>query len=438
MRGLTKFAVLPLVAAVIGIAAAAGVTMLLPTTYQATSSVFVGPDDRSASSVRSTDVTLAVSLVTSVAKIAESRQVSVAVSEALGVPADGVTVRLTGRSQPGSQIVQIDASAGSALAAVAAADAAARAVSELSDSLKLGGSAVAVRPLDRADLPAAPKSPIPALNAALGGLLGLLIGIAALVARRRVLDRFDSASQIEGLLGLPVVGVVHARATRRSILKAERRSTSGSAPVSVQGAVAALSVFAGVAAGRRIVVTSVGSREAGRLAAILLAAEIRRVQGDVLLLDTTESAAPAALIESGESAFPELDPGSRSIRSDGDPAPATESGVDVIVLADSVLYGHGLASVAPGADVVVLVVDGDRTSQPEAVRAGMLIERLDIRSIAVLVVARTIAPDGGERQVWAPRGRHATTSVPAARPRSPAALPTSLPTARPERNSTSD
>ncbi|HEV2775662.1 MAG TPA: Wzz/FepE/Etk N-terminal domain-containing protein [Solirubrobacteraceae bacterium] len=63
-----------------------------------------------------------------------------------------------------------------------------------------------------ASVPAAPISPKPLRSGALGGLLGLLLGIAAAFVRNALDRRLRDSSQIKETLDLPVVGMVRIEA----------------------------------------------------------------------------------------------------------------------------------------------------------------------------------------------------------------------------------
>ncbi|MBW3609021.1 MAG: hypothetical protein KY463_11820 [Actinobacteria bacterium] len=73
-------------------------------------------------------------------------------------------------------------------------------------------NATPARLADSASVPASPVSPKPVRSAALGGLIGLLLGVALAFVRNAFDRRLRDSSQIKETLGLPVVGMVRIEA----------------------------------------------------------------------------------------------------------------------------------------------------------------------------------------------------------------------------------
>lgn len=73
-------------------------------------------------------------------------------------------------------------------------------------------NATPARLADSASVPASAVSPKPLRSAALGGLLGLLLGVAGAFGRNAFDRRLRDSSQIKETLGLPVVGMVRIEA----------------------------------------------------------------------------------------------------------------------------------------------------------------------------------------------------------------------------------
>jgi len=181
MRTVARQLTLPLVGLVAGVAGAGAVTALLPATYQATASVIIMPVSTEAS-----DVTIAQNLAPAMARVAQSREVAQDVGAAIGVSTEDMMGHISGTYELGIPIVTLTASGPTANQAAAAANAAADALRAISARLRFGEQpAVAVQNLDRADAPADPISPTPGLNLALGGFVGLLIGLALKFLRTR-------------------------------------------------------------------------------------------------------------------------------------------------------------------------------------------------------------------------------------------------------------
>lgn len=81
-------------------------------------------------------------------------------------------------------------------------------VSELETPAGGGVSPVKVTVTERPGLPESPSSPIPERNVALGGLLGLVLGIGLAVARDRLDRSVTSPEEAGELAGVPVIGTV--------------------------------------------------------------------------------------------------------------------------------------------------------------------------------------------------------------------------------------
>ena len=158
-RGLAKSMVLPLVGVLAGLGAAAAVTSAIEPTYRATASVIIRPAFKK-SATDPTDLSQALNLAPSIARLAESREVADAVAAKLKISADDVFEKVTATLEPGSQIVTVQAEAGAAQLAAKVANEATKATAQLYGKLRLSGqSAVVVQPLDRAPAPGRPITP---------------------------------------------------------------------------------------------------------------------------------------------------------------------------------------------------------------------------------------------------------------------------------------
>ena len=74
---------------------------------------------------------------------------------------------------------------------------------------------------------------------------------------------------------------------------------------------------------------------------------------------------------------------------------------DVVLAAPPVLAGPELARVAEHADMVLLVVASDHASRAEAVRAGLLVRRLDVAMGATIITGTAATEDGWHLAAWA-------------------------------------
>lgn len=430
VRSTAKLLALPLIGLMTGIGVAAITTATLPPTFQASSSVIVMPvaptDDSDGGLVNGS---LALNLVASIAELADSREVSVATAAALGLPEEQVAGLITGVSEPGIQIVTIEATAGTGPGAAAMADAAAAAIITVSQELQLGGSSVVVQPLDEAAIPLTPVSPRPALNYALGALIGLLVGIGFASLRTRVEDRFRRVADIERELGLPALGVITQKVPNKE-LSARALYKRPAVGTAIDGLVSAISVLGTQRPGRRIVVTGVGDEESTAFVAALLAVGLLNQNTGTTLLEgqwrnpdvqryfpghveqtveealaqhpmpdpSDESSTPVVLTAEAVRGYFGLQPRAEQVGALIDALSA--SGDHVVVTAPPVLAGSGLSTLAQHADVVILIVPSDKVRKADAGRAALLVQRLGVQVTGVVVTGAATDEDGWQPATW--------------------------------------
>ena len=316
LRGLVKLAVLPLIGALAGLGAALVATSLIAPTYRATASVMIKPVPKKKG--QTTDVSLALNLAPSVARLAESREVASATAKRLGVRENRVFGTITATSEPGNQIVTLQAEGPDARTVASIANAATRATSQQFAVLRPSGTNdIVVEALDDATVPTKPIAPRPLLNNTLGAAVGLLIGIGVGSLLGRSEDRFRRLVDVERDLALPALAAIRRppllrggnayRFYRRprnrtavdgmlsalSILSSGDSSRRMSGPVPTAAIAAASGGRGGVVPpgigtaasgrgggigteGRRILVTSVGDDRATPFVAALLAIGLSR------------------------------------------------------------------------------------------------------------------------------------------------------------------
>lgn len=423
-RALAKSVALPLVGVLAGLSAAAAVTSAIEPTYRATASVIIRPAVKK-SATDSTDLSQALNLAPSIARLAESREVADAVAAKLKVSADDVFERVTATSEPGSQIVTVQAEAGAAQLAAKVANEATKATAQLYRKLRLSGqTAVVVQPLDRAPAPGRPIAPRSELNYALGALAGFLIGIGFGSLGRRSDHRFRGVADIEAALGLPSVGVLPT-VPRLFTGDAAQLYRRGPMADCVNSVMAAISVLGASRSGRRIIVTGVGGQREGTLLASVLAVALSSRGQSAILLDGQQRrpglvrhfrrrpvqtvaearGEPNMSQTTGLTVVGAAEMADHLHRSGEDVGPLlhelAELVDDVVLTAPPVLAGPELARVAEHADVVLLVVASDHASRAEAVRAALLLRRLEVAMVATIITGAAATEDGWHHAAWA-------------------------------------
>ena len=195
---------------VVGLASSYVVTGLIAPTYEATSTLFVGHGDGSTASGLQ-ESPLAQSLAPSYAALAGTMSVEAAAAQRIRLPVGKIVGHVSARTQPGLQIIWLQARARSAALAARIANAVAGALSERVASLNGGGrAAIGVSAVDPARQPAQPVSPNRSLGLVFGGLAGLLSGIGLALLRERLDRRIYTPSQAEREVGLPILAVLPA------------------------------------------------------------------------------------------------------------------------------------------------------------------------------------------------------------------------------------
>jgi capsular polysaccharide biosynthesis protein len=420
LRAVGRAATLPVLGMLIGLVAAGGVTSVLPRSYEASASVIIMPGQSTDNAgSKSTDLAMAQGLAPSVARLAESREVALQTATALRLPDSEVAGHISGVFEPGIQIVTVRASAATSGQASAMANAATEAIRALCVRLRLGGeSAISVATLDPASEPTEPMSPKPTLNFALGGLVGLLIGLAFTSLRTKVDDRFRRVDDAEAELGLPALGVLRLTPSG-TVHRGPRLPSRGEVDVAIDGILAALTVLDPERGPRRIVVTSVGDPDSAAAVATLLAVGLRRPSSlrrylkgmtqhtvEDVLVARRAMAEPLAVVPTGAVAN-YLDVAGRGFVESGfddrmgivlDSLAA--NGDHVVISAAPVLAGADLAALSRHADVVLLVVATDQARKAEAGRAALLVARLGVPLAGLVVVGSAANADGWQRASW--------------------------------------
>lgn len=286
-----------------GAALGAAVSFTQPVLYSATSTGYVVAGNSATVGDAFAGSGLAAEKAETYLPLVQSRSVSDAVKEELGLSGG---VSLSGSSE--GVIFRITATAPSAELARKMADAAIRATSDAANELETltvsgessGATVVQIVPMEAALTPMRPVSPNWTRNLTLGTMLGLLAGFGLVVLRATVDRRIRKASDLEEITGVSVLTVIPRTAELAS------RSTltrNGTAAAEAMRQLRTNLRFVNIdRPPRSIVVTSANAGEgkstlaanlAGLLAdsgqpTILIDADLRRpTQADIFVLDSS-------------------------------------------------------------------------------------------------------------------------------------------------------
>lgn len=201
------------------IALAALFTLLQKPTYTSTSSVFLTVESGGTAGELSQGATYAERQVTSYVSVATTALVLDPVIQELGL--DTTPARLAGRlsvSAPAStSIIKVSAEDGSPTGAAELSDAVANslrnAVDELAPPGPEGNRLVSATIIDSARVPTTPSAPRPAMNLALGGLLGLVLGFGQAVLRSVLDTRVRTTDDVEEITEAPVLASINTMDT---------------------------------------------------------------------------------------------------------------------------------------------------------------------------------------------------------------------------------
>ncbi|HEY7717179.1 MAG TPA: polysaccharide biosynthesis tyrosine autokinase [Pedococcus sp.] len=228
-RGIVAFVLL-------GVAVAAGVSLVTPKVYQASASGFVSAGAATNPGEASVGDTLAKSRATSYVDLAKSRATAQAVTERLGLrqtPA-GLIGRITVTQPLDTVLIRISARAATPREAQQLADAwvaaLAAQVQAVENPTGQADQSLRIVPVEAAELPTAPVSPNTKRNLALGLVLGLMLGLGYAVLRSQLDRRVRSGEQVEREFGVTVAGAIPET-------PALARRKDGLVPVAVTSAV---------------------------------------------------------------------------------------------------------------------------------------------------------------------------------------------------------
>lgn len=210
MRKLRQHGAVILIATLFGVAAAYGLTMLIPPTYEATGSVLVtGDTARDPETGRYVDVSFARGLVPTVARMGESREVGLDAAARVGLRESAVVGRVRTEYALDAQIIVIKARAVVPEEAAKIVNAVQDALNDLVERRRIDGlGVIGAHPLDRAMPPDSPVQPSVPLYCTLGGVLGLLAGLGLGRLRDRLDDRVRDVEGLRETTGAPVLASI--------------------------------------------------------------------------------------------------------------------------------------------------------------------------------------------------------------------------------------
>ena len=196
------------------IAVAAGVTLVQSPTYTASSSIFLTVEAGGSAGELSQGATYAERQVSSFVAVATTAMVLDPVIDELGLdqtPAQ-LADQLSVTAPSSTAIIRVAAQDESAEHAAALSNAVAasleRSVETLAPPGPDGTRLVSATMIDAAPVPTAPSAPRPAMNLALGGLLGVLLGVGQAILRSILDTRIRTAEDVTAVTDHPVLASV--------------------------------------------------------------------------------------------------------------------------------------------------------------------------------------------------------------------------------------
>ena len=205
-----------LVLVLLGVAVAAGMSMVQPKVYQADASGFVSAGTASNPGEASVGDSLAKSRATSYVDLAKSRATAQDVIDDLGLQVAPASLigRITVTQPLDTVLIKVSARAASPRDAEQLADAwvsaLKRQVDQVENPAGTATQALRIVPVEAAALPARPVSPNTERNIALGLVAGLLLGIGYAVLRSQLDRKLRRAEDIEKAFGVTVASTIPA------------------------------------------------------------------------------------------------------------------------------------------------------------------------------------------------------------------------------------
>lgn len=414
-----------LVCVLVAVAAASVVTSNQQRRYEATATLFVSGVAPAAHSALIDPVSTSLQLATlaqntsaAYAQLASTQSVAVDAAAALGVPVARVAGHIRGDSQPGVQLIRVLGDGPTGAESARLANAAATALAARAPgrgSTRSGGLRLEL--VDSAHPPTTPVFPITTLNLALGGLAGLLIGLALATVRERIDRRIRSLADVRDSLGLPVLGELPRIARRLRRKTASDRHAIPRIADPYRSLATAVSVATKQADLRRLLITSAAPNEGKSTIAAHLALSLAQDGEETVLMDcdlrrpTQHRAFPdlsrpplAELLLTTNGSLPdstEVRPCLKVLAATGADVPETltvrspefvnaitaaSAGHNRVVLdCPPVLGPADAGALARHSDAAILVISAGRTREDDAVAALAALNRTGIAVLGVVL-----------------------------------------------------
>jgi capsular exopolysaccharide synthesis family protein len=204
-----------LVCACLGAVAAGALTLAMTPLYRADTTLLISARSATTDPAEAYQANqLSQQLAPAYARLATSRSVAAAVVGQLGLrrPVEEVRSEITAKAVPDTNLLSVSVTDPSAAGAQRIANAVGTQlggrIAKLESSAGSPAAPAAVLLAEPAQLPGSPVSPRPALNVAIGMVLGFGLGAAAVVLRRRAGTVVDGWTDLERQTGVPCLGIV--------------------------------------------------------------------------------------------------------------------------------------------------------------------------------------------------------------------------------------
>lgn len=277
--------------AVVGALAAYGYSQTLTAQYRAQASVMIIParGDNTSELVQGSNYVQ--NLVQTYAVLATSPTVLEPVIESVGLndTASRLARRVDVSAPLNTVVIEIGVTDQDPAAAKQTADAIAAelavAVGDLSPAGSDGRPAVRVETISPAQQPSVPISPNTRQNMVLGAGVGVVIGVAIALIRRRYGSRLTKPSDIGEITEVPVIGEVVRASGNRSLPASVLAASDGRAAESMRQLAASLKFFEVDDPRRVILLTSAASSEGKSSTSLALALTLAEIGHKVLYLE---------------------------------------------------------------------------------------------------------------------------------------------------------